>query len=111
MARGKPIYKVIFHNQGKLYELHAKQVQSAAGLLGFVEVDGLMFETASTVLLDPSAERLKAEFAGARRIYLPVHSMVRIEEVEKQGSNRISAVDKSDNVTPFPSPLVSPKRD
>lgn len=112
MARSKSVYKVIFHNQGKLYELHAKQVQSSSALLGFVEVDGLMFETGSSVLVDPSAERLKAEFTGSRRLYLPMHAVVRIEEVEKQGSNKISvAADKGENVTPFPSSFATPKRD
>lgn len=112
MARGNTLYKVTFHNRGKLYELHAKKVHASNGLLGFVEVEGLMFDNGSTLLVDPTAERLKAEFAGTRRLYLPMHSVVRIEEVEKQGSNKISAVsEQGENVTPFPTSFVSPKRD
>lgn len=112
MARSKPIYKVIFHNQGKLYELHAKQVHTATGLLGFVEIEGLLFDTASTILLDPSAERLRSEFTGTRRLYVPVHAVVRIEEVEKLGSNKIATVaDKGENVMAFPAPFTAPKRE
>ena len=112
MARGKQIYKIIFHNQGKIYEIHAKRVNPGS-LLGFVEVEGLLFGTAgSGVLVDPSEERLKAEFAGVKRTYIPMQAVVRIDEVDKEGSNKIiSAVDKGDNVTPFPSPIFTTKRD
>lgn len=112
MARGKTVYKIIFHNRGKLYELHAKQVHTSSELLGFVEVEGLMFDHGSPVLVDPTAERLKAEFAGTRRLYLPIQSDVRIEEVERQGNNRISATsEQGENITPFPPSFVTPKRD
>src|SRR3569832_618578 len=112
MSRGDTLYKGNFHNCGKLYELHAKKVHASAGLLGFVEEEGLMFDNGSTLLVDPTAERLKAEFAGPRRRYLPMHSVMRIEEVEKQGSNKISPVsEQGENVTPFPAPVVYPKRD
>lgn len=112
MARVKTIYKIVFHNRGKIYELHAKQVHTSGGLLGFVEVEGLMFDHGSTVLVDPTAERLKAEFAGTRRLYLPIQSVVRVEEVERQGSNKISATsEQGENITPFPATFVSPKRD
>lgn len=102
MARSKPIYKISFHHRGKLYELHARRVASGA-LLGFVEIEGLLFGGAgSGVLVDPSEERLKAEFAGVKRTYIPLQAVMRIDEVEKEGSNKISAVPEGENVTPFP---------
>lgn len=111
MARGKQIYKIIFHNQGKIYEIHAKRVNPSS-LLGFVEVEGLLFGTSSGVLVDPSEERLKAEFSEVKRTYIPMHAVVRIDAVEKEGVNKIIAVsDKGDNITPFPSPTFTPKRD
>lgn len=112
MARKKPIYKVIFHNQGKIYEIHASHV-NASNLLGFVEVDGLLFGTSdSGVLVDPSEERLKAEFANVKRTYVPMQAVVRIDEVEKEGINKITAVsEKGENVTPFPAPVFTSKRD
>ena len=103
MARGKQIYKIIFHNQGKIYEVHAKRVNPSS-LLGFVEVEGLLFGSGSGVLVDPSEERLKAEFADVKRTYIPIQAVIRIDEVEKEGVNKITAAsDKGDNVTPFPS--------
>jgi len=112
MARGKQIYKIIFHNQGKIYEIYAKRVNPGS-LLGFVEVEGLLFgTTGSGVLVDPSEERLKAEFAGVKRTFIPMQAVVRIDEVEKEGTNKIITVsDKGDNVTPFPSPIFPTKRD
>jgi hypothetical protein len=103
MARGKPIYKISFHNRGKLYELHARRISSGA-LLGFVEVEGLLFgATGSGVLVDPSEERLKAEFSGVKRTYIPLQAVVRIDEVEKEGANKISPLpEQGENVTPFP---------
>ena len=111
MARGKQIYKITFHNLGKIYEIHAKRV-TASNLLGFVEVEGLLFGTGSGVLVDPSEERLKAEFADVKRTYIPMPAVGRIDEVEKEGLNKISAVpDKGDNVAAFPSPIFTTKRD
>ena len=111
MARGKQIYKIVFHNQGKIYEMHAKRV-GPSSLLGFIEVEGLLFGSGSGVLVDPSEERLKAEFADVKRSYIPMQSVVRIDEVEKEGINKIvAASDKADNITPFPSPIFTTKKD
>ena len=111
MARGKNIYKIVFHNQGKIYEMHAKRVVPS-NLLGFVEVEGLLFGTSSGMLVDPSEERLKAEFADVKRTYIPMQAVVRIDEVEKEGANKIiAASNKGDNITPFPSPIFTTKKD
>ena len=112
MARGKQIYKITFHNQGKIYEMHAKHIGSSS-LLGFIEVEGLLFGTGSGVLVDPSEERLKAEFSDVKRTHIPMHAVVRIDEVEKEGVNKIiTASDKDgNNITPFPSPIFTTKRD
>lgn len=111
MAREKQIFKIVFHNQGKVYEIHAKRV-SPSSLLGFIEVDGLLFGSGTGVLVDPSEERLKAEFADVKRTYIPMQAVVRIDEVEKEGINKIvSDSDKGGNVTPFPSPIFTTKQD
>lgn len=87
MAR-KRIYKVIFVNQGKVYELYARHV-SQSGLYGFVTVEGVIFGEKSAVVVDPSEEKLKGEFQGVKRIYVPMHAVVRIDEVEKEGVAKI----------------------
>lgn len=102
----KPIYKIIFLNQGKVYEIYARSVTHGS-LFGFIEVEELVFGTRSTVVVDPAEEKIKTEFEGVKRTYLPMHSVLRIDEVDKQGTSKITAADGS-NVTQFPVPMYSP---
>ena len=110
MSKGRPmaqkhIFRITFYNQGEIYEIYARKV-SQGGLLGFVEVEELRFGHNTKVVIDPSQERLEQEFAGVKRTYLPMHSVVRIDEVEKEGPGRITAVgNEGDNVRPFPSQI------
>jgi hypothetical protein len=107
----KRLYRVAFLSHGQVYEVYAERV-SQGGLLGFVEIEGLLFGEKTTVVVDPSEERLQREFAGVRRCYLPMHSILRIDEVEKAGPARITeATSKGGNVAAFPMPFVKPGRD
>ena len=110
MAQRK-IYKILFQSEGKMYEIYAKGV-SHGTLFGFVEVEDLVFGERHQVVVDPSEEELKAEFQGVRRTFLPMHAVVRIDEVEKEGVARVSAGAKSEGVlTPFPTPIPPTSRD
>jgi len=103
-VKTKPIFKVIFQSHGSVYELYARNVSQGA-LFAFVEVEEILFGSRGGVLVDPSEERLKSEFAGVKRTYIPLHSVVRIDEVEKEGVNKIvAAASPQGNVTPFPLP-------
>ncbi len=97
------IYKVMFVSQGRVYEVYARKV-SHGSLFGFIEVEELVFGERSSVVVDPGEEKIKAEFAGVKRSYLPLHSILRIDEVRKQGVSKVSALEGG-NVTPFPVPL------
>ena len=101
------VYKVIFLNQGKVYELYAKAVHQGE-LYGFVEIEELLFGEISQLLVDPAEERLKSEFQGVRRSLIPIHAVIRIDEVEKEGQSKIREADETTNVTPFPTPLYTP---
>jgi len=94
------IFRIVFVNQGKVYEIYARKV-SHGGLFGFVEVEELVFGERSSVVVDPGEERIQAEFAGVKRSYLPLHSVIRIDEVRKQGVSKISALEGG-NVAQFP---------
>ena len=83
------LYRISFMNQGQKYELYAREVSHGA-MLGFVEVGKLVFGEQSTVLVDTNEEKLKQEFAGVERFYVPVHAVVRIDEVSKAGPVRIT---------------------
>ena len=78
-------------------------------MLGFIEIEELLFGERSQVVVDPSEERLKSEFEGVRRFYVPMHAVVRIDEVEKQGVPRIRQPDDGQaKVSPFPMPMYTP---
>jgi hypothetical protein len=100
------IFKVIFVNQGKVYEIYARKV-SHGTLFGFVEVEELVFGGRSSVVLDPGEERLKTEFTGVTRSFLPLQSIIRIDEVRKQGTAKIVPLEGA-NVAQFPMPLLPP---
>lgn len=98
----KSTYRVTFHNQGKVYEIYARKV-AQGGLLGFVEIEDIVFGEKTTVVVDPSEEHLKSEFNGVKRTYIPMHAVVRIDEVEKTGQSKITeALGRGEKVTPFP---------
>ena len=103
---GKHLFKILFVNQGKIYEVYARNV-SQGDLFGFLAVDELVFGERSTVVVDPAEERIRSEFAGVRRSYIPLHAVLRVDEVEKQGVSKISAVEGG-NVAQFPMPVYSP---
>jgi len=105
----KTLYKVIFMSQGQIYEIYARHV-GHGDMFGFIEVEKLVFGERSSVVVDPSEEKIKSEFENVRRTYLPMHSIVRIDEVDKQGAIKISKVEGG-NVAQFPLPIYTPSGD
>lgn len=96
------IFKIIFNNQGKIYEIYARNVDHGI-MFGFIEVEELIFGEKTSVVVDPTEESLKTEFEGVKRTYIPMHSIIRIDEVEKEGAAKISeGSEKGNNVMPFP---------
>lgn len=108
--RHKPIYRILFRNQENLYELYARKITQGS-LYAFVEVEDILFGERSNVLVDPSEERLKTEFAGVKRTYIPLQAVVRIDEVDKEGASKIVGVNNDKgNVMSFPMPVPPPGR-
>ncbi len=105
--RDRKVYKVMFINQGKVYELYARKVGQGE-LYGFIQLDELIFGEKTALVVDPSEERLRGEFAGVSRCHVPIHAVIRIDEVEKEGAAKIRAAGEGDNVTAFPHPLIPP---
>ena len=107
----KTVYRVAFLNDGKVYEVYARSV-GQSNLIGFVEVEGLLFGERTQVLVDPTEEKLRTEFANVDRTFIPMHAVIRIDQVAKRGTARITAVtagtDKVRQLTPL---LVPGKRE
>lgn len=77
-------------------------------LFGFIEIGDFVWDNHTSVVVDPSHEKLKDEFADVTTTYIPMHNVLRIDEVKKQGTAKISEL--SDKVTAFPSPIYTPKK-
>lgn len=103
----KKLYKVIFFNNGKVYELFSEGV-SSSGLWGFVEVSGLVFDAADGLVVDPTEEKMRQEFENVSVLHLPIQSVVRVEEVSERGQCLIRDSESGEKVTPFP--LSPPNR-
>lgn len=96
------LFRVTFFNQGQIYEVYARGV-SQAPLYGFVEVEEVVFGERSELVVDPAEERLASEFADVKRSYIPMHAIVRIDEVSRRGTARVTEA-KGDRgkIMPFP---------
>jgi hypothetical protein len=97
------IYKVVFFNQGQIYEVYAHNIYQS-DLYGFIEVEDYIFGTKSQVVIDPGEDKLRNEFDGVQRSFIPMTSVIRIDEVEKEGVAKITETTGS-NITPFPMPV------
>ena len=65
-----PIFKIIFFNQGEIFEVYARQIYQS-DLYGFIEIEEMVFGERSQLVVDPSEEKLKSEFEGVNRSYIP----------------------------------------
>ena len=98
------IYRISFYNQGNIYELHARDIHQG-NMYAFLEIEDIIFNERSAIVVDPSEEKLKSEFAGVKRTYIPLQAVIRVDEVEREGANKIIiAEDSSGKVMPFPAP-------
>ncbi len=97
------IYRVYFHNQGQIYEVYAHAIYQSE-LYGFIEIEDYIFGNKSQMVIDPSEDKLRTEFEGVQRSFIPMHAVVRIDEVDKEGVAKIKDSSGA-NVTPFPMPM------
>jgi len=95
------LFRIAFLNHGKVYELFCTGV-STSNLLGFVEATGLQFEEKDSLVIDPTEEKMRDEFDGVEVLHLPMHSVLRVEQVRKKGQAVIRDRESGEKVTPFP---------
>lgn len=87
----KYIYKITFINQEQVYEVYVKKVYQAE-LYGFVIVEDFIFGEKSSIVVDPTEEKLRSEFEGVNRSFIPTHKVIRIDQVKKRGTAKIVAL-------------------
>lgn len=108
MQEKERIYRIIFSHEEKTYEIYAKYI-SEESLMGFIEIEELIFTEPTSLVVDPLEEKLKVEFHGVKRSYIPIHRILRIDEMEKQEAAKIKCPTlQQDNVHHFPSAFKKP---
>jgi len=107
----KGIYKIVFAQMGEIYEIYSNSIYQS-DIYGFVEVEDYLFDQNSKIVVDTSEEKLKSTFKGVKRSYIPINTILRIDEVDKKGTAKISK-NKNAKVMPLPSSIIdnSPKKD
>ena len=96
------LYRVIFSNGGQIYEVYARGLYQS-DLYGFIEIEDYVFGGRSNLVIDPQEDKLRTEFEGVTRSFLPLQNILRVDEVEKEGVSKVIE-NKGSSVSPFPLP-------
>ncbi|MGV8268565.1 DUF1820 family protein, partial [Pseudomonas aeruginosa] len=72
---------------------------------GFLETEEFGCGERTQLVAAPSEEKTKAQCEGVLRSFVPMHAIVRIDEVERLGTPKISEAKVAGNVRPFPVPM------
>lgn len=94
----RDLFRITFLNKGQVYEVYVRDVFQS-DLWGFIEIENFVFGERSQMVLDPAEEKIKGEFTGVKRSFIPLQAIIRIDEVEKEG---VATISKGDNIAPFP---------
>lgn len=94
------IFRIVFIQEEDLCEIYAKQV-AESDMFGFLLIEDFIFGEKSQVVVDPQEEKLKALFSGVKRTYVPMQSILRIDEVDKEGPAKLKHI-KGASISRFP---------
>ncbi len=106
MTGSNRLYRILFHQNDKVYEIYTRYL-SDESLMGFVEAESLIFSETEGADVSPELEALKAEFLGVNRVHIPVHLIIRIDEVDQGGLAKVTSAVKQTNVKIFPTSHLS----
>jgi hypothetical protein len=103
--RDETIFRIRYYHEDSIHEIYAKSLAQES-IYGFLELEDIIFDENSGVVVDPNEERLKQEFQDVICTYIPMQNVIRIDEVKKQGVAKIKNLPKgsqSNVIRPFPS--------
>ena len=106
MSESNALYRVQFICHSERYEVYVREVNQGQ-LFGFIEIAHFVWDNNTALIVDPSHEKLKSEFADVTRTLIPMHHVLRVDQVRKQGAARITEL--GNNVTSFPGPIYTKK--
>lgn len=100
----KSLYRVTFAYLDAIYEIYARKIHES-DMFGFLVAEDFVFGENTALVVDPSEERLKMEFNGVRRTFIPMQAIHRIDEVSKRGTAKVREKNPDANkITMFPVP-------
>ena len=99
MAAVDYIYKVVFKQDDKHCELYAKYICEES-LMGFLEVESLIFSSNNPgIIVDVQQEELKQQYKGVKRTYIPIHTVIRVDEIKASECQLSTNASPADNIT------------
>lgn len=100
----KTLYRILFTHIDSIYEIYARKIHES-DMFGFLLVEDFVFGENTSLVVDPSEERLKMEFNNVNRTFIPLQSVHRIDEVKKTGVAKVrDKTTDTSKVTLFPLP-------
>ncbi len=85
----KTLFRIRFYQDESIYEIYAKSLGQDA-MPGFLDVEDIVFSRKeNSLIVNTEEERLKQEFEGVVCAYIPMHAVIRIDEVEVEGEAKI----------------------
>lgn len=103
-AREKTHYVVTFTRDDDLYQVCARRV-APSELYGLIEIGEFIFP-ANKLVYNPGEERIRREFSGIKRTWIPYHTIVRIDEVADGRESEIKIVRMEPGSKPAPEKLL-----
>lgn len=104
--KNEAVYRVLFTQADKPYEVYARYI-SEETLMGFIEIEELVFNESASLLVDPGEEKMKLEFTNVKRCYIPMHAILRIDEVLSTTKANEVSNKRAGNVSHFPNKASS----
>ncbi|MGD9808694.1 MAG: DUF1820 family protein [Deferribacterales bacterium] len=77
----KKLYKIIFIDEDKKIQTIHSSMLNPSSFLGLVEISDIVFLDKSDIIISPDDGNLKAKFKNVERSYIPLNSIVRIDEI------------------------------
>ena len=95
VAGKKLLYRIRFRTEDKILEVYCRNVTQGE-LFGFIEISGFAWGRKSEIIVDPTEQEVRNEFAGVKSAQIPMHAVVRVDQVEKGGTAKILPLDKTE---------------
>jgi hypothetical protein len=108
-SREKTFYKVSFARDNELYQICARHVGTSEWW-GLIELSGFIFPE-NRLVYNPGEERIRREFSGIRRTWIPYHAIVRIDEVLDATESEIKIVPLESFRRPVVPPLPAERKE